>query len=228
MNPEVSCIIITKNEEKYLPRLLESLKNQSYKNFEIIVSDFNSEDNTKQIAKKYGCKIVQGGKASLGRNNGAKASQGKYLLFLDADSILPKRFIEINLKKFIKSGKGVGTIEVKPDSNKLLYKIFYKIYHIWVIFFSKISPHSSGCAIFTTKKVFNKINGFNERVIFAEDHDYAKRAGKYGFVILPVPAYTSIRRFEREGKLKVALKLTYGGIIRIFHKEIEKPLFRYD
>ena len=157
MKPELSCIIITKNEEKYLPKLLKSLKNQSYKNFEVIVADFNSKDNTRKIAKKYGCKIVLGGRASKARNNGTKVARGKYFLFLDADSRLPKEFIEINLREFIKSGKGVGTVKVKPDSNKLIYTVFYKIYDIWVKSLSKITPHSAGCSIFTTKKVFKKM-----------------------------------------------------------------------
>lgn len=228
MKPELSCIIITKNEEKYLPILLKSLKKQTYKNFEIIVADFNSKDKTRIIAKKYGCKIVSGGKASKARNNGARVSKGKYLLFLDADSRLPENFIETNLNEFIKSGKGIGTVEVRPDSNKLVYIIFYKIYDLWVRLLSKIIPHSAGCSIFTTKKVFKKIKGFDESVIFAEDHDYAKRAKKYGFIILPIHIYTSIRRFEKEGLLKVAFKIVYGGFFRIFIKEVDKPLFKYE
>ena len=92
--PFISIIIPTLNEEKFLPKLLNSIKEQNYKNYEIIVSDANSKDKTIEIAKRFNVKIVQGGKPAVGRNNGAKFSVGDYLLFLDADVILPKNFLE--------------------------------------------------------------------------------------------------------------------------------------
>ena len=48
----ISIVIPTLNEEKYLSKLLKSIKNQTFKDYEIIVSDNNSKDNTKKIAKK--------------------------------------------------------------------------------------------------------------------------------------------------------------------------------
>ncbi len=56
----LSIIIPTLNEEKYLLGLLNSLKKQTYMDFEVIIADNNSKDRTKQIAKKHGCKIVKG------------------------------------------------------------------------------------------------------------------------------------------------------------------------
>ena len=92
---ELSCIIITLNEERLLPNLLESIKGQTYKNYEVIVADYYSRDKTREIAKDYGCIITNGGNYTVGRNNGAKVAKGKYFLFLDADSYLPKDFLEI-------------------------------------------------------------------------------------------------------------------------------------
>lgn len=57
----ISIIIPTWNEENYLPKLLECIKKQTYRDYEVIVADANSTDNTKAIAKKYDCKIVKGG-----------------------------------------------------------------------------------------------------------------------------------------------------------------------
>ena len=82
----ISIVIPAYNEERYLPILLDCIKKQTYKNHEIIVADANSTDSTRQIAKKYGCKVVKGGMPGIGRNNGAKAAKGEMLLFLDADS----------------------------------------------------------------------------------------------------------------------------------------------
>ena len=95
--PELSCIIISYNEEKYLPTLLNSLRMQTFQNFEIIVADNNSTDKTREIAESYGCKVVKGGTWSTGRNRGAKHAKGKYLLFMDSDCYIPKNFLKQNL-----------------------------------------------------------------------------------------------------------------------------------
>ena len=225
---KLSCIIIALNEEKYLSKLLESLKNQSFQDFEIIVADYNSKDKTREIARKYGCKIVDGGRASVARNNGAKKAKGDYLLFLDADGWFPENFLKENLKEFKKSKKGVGTIIVKPLSDKLIDKFLYKLYNFWVIAMLKISPHASGCAIFARKDVFDKVKGFDESIVFAEDHAFARKAKKYGFIMLPIRAYTSTRRLEKEGRLSIARKFIYCGICRLVYKEVDKELFKYD
>jgi glycosyltransferase involved in cell wall biosynthesis len=58
----LSIVIPTLNEEKYLPRLLQSLDCQTIKDFEIIVADANSRDATRQVAAEHGCRIVAGGR----------------------------------------------------------------------------------------------------------------------------------------------------------------------
>ena len=79
----LSIIIPTLNEEKHLPRLLKNIKDNNLENYEIIVADNNSKDKTRQIAKKYRCKIVQGGLPSKAKNNGAKAARGSLLFFIE-------------------------------------------------------------------------------------------------------------------------------------------------
>ena len=59
--PKISIIIPTLNEEDYLSLLLESIKQQNFKDYEIIVVDASSTDDTLKIAQNYGCSIVGGG-----------------------------------------------------------------------------------------------------------------------------------------------------------------------
>ena len=82
----LSIIIPALNEENYLPLLLESIKKQDFKDYEIIVADAGPKDKTVQIAKNYGCKIAPGGLPAKGRNQGAKIAQGDLLLFITADT----------------------------------------------------------------------------------------------------------------------------------------------
>ena len=82
---KISIIIPTYNEEEYLPKLLESIKSQDFTDYEVIVADAQSDDNTREIAKEYGCIVVEGGLPGPGRNRGAEVAQGEILLFLDSD-----------------------------------------------------------------------------------------------------------------------------------------------
>ena len=118
----LSIIIPTKNEEYYLPKLLESIKRQDYKNYEIIVADAGSKDKTRDVARKSGCKVVKGGLPSIGRNNGAKYAKGELLLFLDADTVLPENFL-----KDLKTIAYETVLNIKSKSDEVWVKRYERI-----------------------------------------------------------------------------------------------------
>ncbi|MBW2982433.1 hypothetical protein KY343_06145, partial [Candidatus Woesearchaeota archaeon] len=92
-------------------------------------------------------------------------------------------------------------------------------------------PHAAGLCIFCRKEVFDKTGGFNERLFIAEDHAFVNKANEldYKFRLLKsVPIWASVRRAEKDGRFKFAMKYIYAGIYRIFVKEIEKEIFEYD
>ena len=86
-NPEISVIIPTLNEEKYIPLVLEGLKKQTFKSFETIVVDGGSEDRTREIARKCATVLIER-KNGVGcaRNLGAAHAKGRILVFIDADT----------------------------------------------------------------------------------------------------------------------------------------------
>lgn len=226
--PELSCIIITLNEEKYLPRLLKSLREQTFKDFEVIVADYNSKDNTAKIARQCGCRVTLGGTYSAGRNNGARISRGKYLLFLDADCVLPKNFLGANLRAFKKSKKGTATVSAKPFDGRPADRVFFILYDWWARAVALLWPHSVGAGIFVTREVFDELGGFDEGVVFAENHEFVRRGSRYGFTILPVALRTSARRIEKEGRLRFAVKYVYATVYRLLFGEIRKEIFSYE
>ena len=89
--PKVSVIIPTYNSANYLPEAIESVLAQTYKDFEIIVVDDGSMDNTKEVVVPYLDRIVflkgSNGGPSKARNRGILESSGEYVAFLDADDI---------------------------------------------------------------------------------------------------------------------------------------------
>lgn len=91
----VSVIIPTLDEEKLLPLLMTSIKNQTYEPIEIVVAD-SSTDSTPDIARHAGATVVTVPElnVSLARNEGARAAQGDILLFCDADCIMAHDFVE--------------------------------------------------------------------------------------------------------------------------------------
>jgi glycosyltransferase involved in cell wall biosynthesis len=97
----ISVVIPSYNHAKYLSRAIESVLTQSYRNFEIVVVDDGSSDNTRQVAEsfsqvKYVYQHNQG--LSAARNTGIDNSAGKYLLFLDADDWLTVDTLTKNYK----------------------------------------------------------------------------------------------------------------------------------
>ncbi len=219
-----SIIIPTKNEEKYLPLLLESIKFQDFSDLEIIVADFNSTDRTREIAKSYGCIVVEGGMLAKARNNGARESKGDILLFCDADITLPEGYLKKALGEFKNKNLDVaGTLQYPISINKkfkdLKYKIIYRIANQWMKLMQNIKPYMQVC-MFSRREIHEKIQGFDETLIYAEDSEYAKRAIKIGkFGILETDkVFISPRRFEKEG-LRLILKNLYFITGKIFGHE---------
>ena len=97
--PKFSIIVPVYNTEKYVKRCLDSIMNQTFTDFEVIIVNDGSTDDSKDIIAKYPYKVInqknQG--LSMARNNGVKEATGDYLLFLDSDDYIDKDLLkEIN------------------------------------------------------------------------------------------------------------------------------------
>ena len=97
----VSVIVVAYNAEKYLKACLESIKRQSYEDFELIFVDDGSSDRTGEIAKKWAAKdsrirffAQNNSGVSKARNFAMDQSKGEYLAFIDADDVVEKDFIQ--------------------------------------------------------------------------------------------------------------------------------------
>ncbi|MBE6508125.1 MAG: glycosyltransferase [Methanobrevibacter sp.] len=197
-----SIIIPTYNEEEYLPILLESIKEQDFDDYEIIVADANSTDRTREIAEEYGCIIVDGGLPAVGRNNGARVAKGEYLLFLDSDLKLTEDYLRNVVYEFKMERLGIAITQMMPLSTKVEDKIFHDLANYFMIGVEKIKPHGAGCyGIIAKKKLHDECGGFDESLTFGEDTDYIERlAEKERFRVLRnAKIGVSTRRLEEEG-----------------------------
>jgi glycosyltransferase involved in cell wall biosynthesis len=225
----LSIIIPTLNEEDYLPLLLESIKKQNFKDYEIIVADNNSKDRTVEIAKNYNCQVVLGGLPPKARNEGVKVAQGDLFLFLDADVVLPNGSLETLLEEFKERKLNVASCLIKSQNKFFIARIYYNIlYNFGILLLAKIRPSAMNFMLIK-RKLHQEIGGFDETIKFGEDVDYLTRASKIGkFAILKsTRILASTRRFEKEGWLKTGLKYVFTTFYLLIRGPIKSDIFKY-
>jgi len=226
----LSIIIPTLNEEKFLPFLLKSIKGQDFKDYEIVVADAGSKDGTIEIAKNYRVSVVPGGLPAKGRNEGAKIAKGNLFLFLDADVILPDGFLTRVLKEFGERKLDVASFGLDPQSKKTSEKFLFNFFYNWpIVILERIISHGSQ-AILVKREFFEKVKGFDERIKFAEDHNFVRRVrkiGKFG-IIKSTKILSSLRRFEKDGWLLTYFRYIIAEIYMVLIGDIKKDIVKYE
>jgi len=241
MVPLFSVIIPTLNEEKYLPLLLTDLTNQQKKNFEVIIVDCKSEDNTKKIVQDFETKLpitfleTDKRNVSFQRNFGAKKSLGKYFVFLDADTRIAKDFtfvlqhgLEIKKYKLVLPSIQWDDTSRKGKILMSIVKSFIKASQVYG------RPLATGGNFAIERNLFEKIGGFNENIFISEDHDIIRRAFEIGVkakILKNLKATLSLRRSEVEGDMMVIYKHIVGFLaytVAPNEKALQKKLFSYE
>jgi len=229
---KLSIIIPTKNEEALLPRLLKSIQIQTFRDFEIIVADAKSTDKTREVAKSFGAKLVEGGMPGPGRNLGAKVACGEFLLFMDADAVMPNdRFLSDTMQEIETYAIDVGTCRLKPLSEKSVDSFMHGFYNKYITLTAGVRPHAPGSCIFARRSVHEAIGGFDERVVFAEDMEYVQRAYKRGYhfaVLKSQPVLVSVRRLAQDGRLNIAAKYVFGELYMMTKGPFHSTPFDYE
>lgn len=240
---KLSIIIPSLNEERYIGKLLKSLEEQTFKDFEVVVVDGRSKDKTQEVVISFADKLpeltlVVAEKRNIAhqRNLGAeKAGAGK-LLFLDADAVLDKDFLKSLLSEAKKRKFDCAACLNRPLDKHLSHRIFYFFYNgiFWLTqFFWPVAP---GVNIFVKRDIFQKVGKFDESILVGEDVEFLQRTKKKGFsyrFLLGPKIYVSTRRLHEEGVLgytKTLLRtafyfLTHGPITS--KDKIDYPLGKH-
>lgn len=171
-----SVIIPCYNAELTVVRALKSVINQSYKDFEIVIVDDGSKDNTKDCIKEYLENknieykyIYQENKGpSSARNNAVKNSNGKYLAFLDSDD-------EWHLDKLKIQYESILNLNTKFLSCNYQMGVFKNIDIEGIKKYTfndfLISNRTSTPCTVIEKKLFEEVGGFDETMIYSEDYN---------------------------------------------------------
>jgi glycosyltransferase involved in cell wall biosynthesis len=174
--PLVSIVIPTYNSEKTLSKCLESIRNQTYKNIEVIVVDKNSGDKTVEIAKNYNAKVFQlNAERAEAKNFGLKKAIGKCVCFIDSDMELTRNVIKecVNL---IEKNEKIGGIIIPERS--VGNSFWVKVRDFERSFYAGTEIES---ARFFRKDLAEEAGGFDEDIIFFEESTLPQKIEKLGY-----------------------------------------------
>jgi uncharacterized protein len=197
---KLSVIIPTLNEERDLPATLDSLGVPGDR-LEVIVVDAGSTDETVSMAKQKGCKVFVGNPGRANQMNaGAAIATGEHLLFLHADTRLPKDY-RVEIERILETPAACGAFHLEIDAQGLALRMI----ELGVKFRSRILQMPYGDqALFFRATGFFAHNGFKPMSIM-EDYELIVRVRKTGSIGLSdKPVKTSARRWLKKGILRTA------------------------
>ena len=238
--PSFSIIVPVYNRPQEIEELLESLTNQTDKDFELVIvedgSTISCEDicrkHEKEIKIKYYHKSNEG--RSIARNYGLERADGDFFIFVDSDCILPNDYIE-KLKKSLEInptdcyGGPDGAHESFTDVQKAINFSMTSFFTTGGIrggkkSMEKFTPRTFNMGF--SRHVFDNVGGFRE--MFSEDIDMSTRIKNAGFKILLFPDVkvyhkrrVDFKKFWRQvhifGMSRITLQLLYPGSMKLVH-----------
>jgi len=170
---------------------------------EIIVADGGSRDNTVSLARSAGARVIAAPRGrALQQNSAARQASGQVLLFVHADTVLPRDYVFQVFETLMPSGVAAGAFRFKTDFDHWSMRLIEKTVRIRSTLFQL--PYGDQ-ALFMSKKIFERIGGF-PLVPIAEDLYLVKRLARLGRIAQArAAAVTSARRWRTLGVWRTTL-----------------------
>ena len=194
----ISFIVPAHNEEFELPSTLAAIHaaaSSAAQRYEIIVVDDASTDATPDIAAQAGAKVIRINRRQIAaaRNAGARAAQGEYPFFVDADTRINRLHVTQAIAA-LEAGYAGGSARVALDGlmplwGRILLRAFCTLYFGLNL--------GAGAFLFTTRRNFETIGGFDEQYFVGEEVYFSLELRKLGrFKVLREPIVTSGRKLR--------------------------------
>lgn len=203
-----SIVIPTFNEAKYIDATLQSIRKQTFKDYEIIVKDGESTDETLKKVWKHADKILSAkdNSAADARNQGASRAEGEILVFVDADTVLPLDTLQ-KFNDLLKDERVVGvSCRKNCQSSSVLDRLLYEFVNISIYISSRLDAAGAhGNCMAIRKGVFESVGGFNPNIIVGEEQELVRRARKFGnyLFLLDHCVLEHPRRIRTWGRLRL-------------------------
>ncbi len=238
MPPKISVIIAAYNEEKLLPRCLESFQKQSYpaEQFEVIVVDNGSKDSTASVAREFGVNVytytdIQGCGAS--RRYGASKAAGSIIAITDADSEVPTDWL-MRIDHTLSDGKIVFVAGCAiPDTKSIMHSLVYSYFDVLhASHFMIGKPLVGGYNMALTRAAYDAVDGIDSSLLSCDDWDLAIKVGqKYGKKRVKYDMDLKVKVSTRKlGNINTFFKFSKDGIrnyrnIVLLNRKNAKPTF---
>ncbi|ETB63551.1 TPA: hypothetical protein DIC38_03600 [Candidatus Nomurabacteria bacterium] len=197
MSPKISIIIPTYNGEKYIQKAIESVLNQTFKDFEVIVVDDFSKDNTVSVIEelqkkderiKIICLNENSGGPAKPKNEGFKIAKGEYVAYLDQDDEWLKEKLEEQIKFFEDSkDKNLGLVycggNLVDEDNKCFSQYIPKMKDNPFPEMLLRNPIYSNSSVLIKREVIERVGERDENMKYSEDFDMWIRVAKSGYGI---------------------------------------------
>jgi len=229
MDPKVSVIMPTYNAEKYIGVSIESILQQSYKNFELIVVNDGSEDRTASVIKKYKDSRINYYEHDLNmgisdaRNTGLSLANGVYIAWLDSDDLshpdrIGKQVKVLDAHKSIGlCGTWVQTIG-DIEGNVWKYPTNPDVLHCRMLF---DNPFATSSVMMRRECIDNPTTIFDPVYSYAEDYDLWERIS-HKWQMANVPEIITYYRIHSTQTSKAMAKKQLNSIWRIQSRILEK------
>ena len=246
MAPIVSVIIPTYNRGYCIKRTIDSVLNQSFKDFNIFVIDNNSIDNTEEIINSYKNpkiiykKISNRGVIAASRNKGIFLSQSKYIAFLDSDDWWKPDKLKISIEclengnDFICHGLEIFRSKNKTKKSKEYTKNTYKLKNPYFNSFLKNGNTIETSSIVLRRDIISSLGGFHECISLSGSEDYdmwiriSSLTNKFCVINNNLGYLTyGDDNFSNENKLKQALKTLIPRFEKLCLNNKSKPTYLY-
>ncbi|MDP8243770.1 MAG: glycosyltransferase [Candidatus Hinthialibacter antarcticus] len=206
---DYSFVIPAYNEERRVARCIESIQESMQalpREYEIIVADDASDDDTAKIAERLGARVVASGKRNIGatRNVGAKAANGETLIFVDADSFISPQTV-VQMGRALEEGAigGGATIEWSSRAG-----FFANLCLIGWNTASRLFHMPAGSFFFVHKRAFEQAGGFDETYFATEELHLGKELKRLGrLTVVKAPIQTSPRKVHEFSGWEIAKML---------------------
>jgi len=225
---DVSVIIPTYNYGEFIQDAIDSVLNQTYGNFEILIIDDGSTDNTKEIIGKYDDGRIryfykENEGPSAARNYGIKESKGDYICFLDADDIFHPEKLSIQINQFNNNPeKNIGLIYSdyicidKYKRNIKYFKAKRFASQEQVINYLKKYNFINTSTVMIKREILDKVGYFDEGIRYLEDLDLWLRIGRlynFSYVNKPLVKTRSHNKSLRNNIKKIEKIKSYSKIL---------------
>ena len=198
-----SVIIPTRNEAASIGRLVADLRRHDPAGrVEVLVVDAHSPDGTAEAARQAGATVLLSPKPGRAAqmNYGAAHATGDVFYFVHADVGIHPNYVA-TIEAAVAQGHEAGCYRFRFDSAHPLLRI-----NSYGTRFKGIMSRGGDQTLFTTRALFERLGGFNERFVIMEDFEVIQRIRRVAsFYIVPQDVVVSARKYETNGWLRVQL-----------------------